>query len=91
MVTGKIREQDTVEPEMLFRGPKKIRSGCFAFLFLVPLVIFIYIKTHPLVFNESWFEHSHCIAQAYNALRIYSDQNNGSFPYSDKGYAEEKS
>ena len=30
----------------------------------------IYIKTHPLVFNESFFEHAHCIAVAGMSLKF---------------------
>jgi hypothetical protein len=30
----------------------------------VVIVVFcaFYVRTHPLVFNESFFEHAHCIA-----------------------------
>ena len=79
---------DIAKPKELTKKQKKIQLGCFAVMLVVPLVLFIYIKANPLVFNESWLEHSHCMAQVYNALRMYSDQNDGSFPYSEKGYAD---
>ncbi len=67
---------------------KKIGVGCLSIVGVFFIIIAIYVKTHPLVFNESWLEHSHCIAQVGCALRMYSGANNGYFPYSEKGYAD---
>lgn len=48
----------------------------------------IYVKTHPLVFNESFFDHAHCIAQAGSLLRIYAGDHYGQYPVSSNGYGE---
>ena len=41
----------------------------------------------PLVFNESWYSHKHCIKQWGMALKIYADDNGGKFPAHASGYA----
>jgi hypothetical protein len=75
---------------------KKKRNKIFKnifYTFIVILILFIisiviYVKTHPLVFNESFIEHAHCMSQVGLALRMYSARNNDNFPYSEKGYAD---
>ena len=32
---------------------------------------FYYVRTHPLVFNESFWDHAHCIKQAGMSLLMY--------------------
>ncbi len=46
----------------------------------------LYIKTHPLVFNESFFDHAHCIVQTGLALRFYAAEHDGKFPFDTNGY-----
>ena len=48
----------------------------------------IYVFTHPLVFNESFFGHAHCIAIAGGTLRQYSVEHGGRFPSHTNGYAD---
>jgi hypothetical protein len=48
--------------------------------------MFVYVRTHPLVFNESWLEHAHCIVIAGYGLSQYAEQHEGRFPYHAKGY-----
>jgi hypothetical protein len=79
---------DIAKPKGLTKKQKKIQLGCFVVMLIVPLVIFIFIKANPLVFNESWLEHRHCMSQVGLALRFYSTDNNDYFPYSEKGYAD---
>ena len=47
-----------------------------------------YVKLHPLVFNESLWEHAHCMPQAGMAFRTYAVDHGGRFPYSTNGYGD---
>ena len=48
----------------------------------------LYIKSHPLVFNESLWQHGHCMPQAGGALLQYAYEHDGRFPYHTNGYGE---
>jgi hypothetical protein len=48
----------------------------------------VYIRTHPLVFNESFFGHAHCMPQASGALIQYAMENYGKFPTHTNGYGD---
>ncbi|MEY2429284.1 MAG: hypothetical protein QOJ40_2169 [Verrucomicrobiota bacterium] len=59
----------------------------------IVLVVFvsscvIYIRTHPLVFNESFTEHAHCILIAGGALETYAHENGGRYPFHTNGYGD---
>ena len=47
-----------------------------------------YVKSHPLVFNESFWEHAHCMPQAGAAFRQYALDHAGQFPYHTNGYGD---
>src|ERR1051325_8375166 len=47
-----------------------------------------YVKSHPLIFNESLWEHAHCMPQAGLAFRQYAMDHHGRFPYSTSGYGD---
>jgi len=47
-----------------------------------------YVQTHPLVFNESFWEHAHCIKQVGLAFPVYAHDNDGRFPYHTNGYGD---
>lgn len=47
-----------------------------------------YVKSHPLVFNESLWEHAHCMPQAGLSFRTYALDHGGRFPYSTNGYGD---
>jgi hypothetical protein len=47
-----------------------------------------YVKSHPLVFNESLWQHAHCIPQAGLALKQYALDHQGRFPYCTNGYGD---
>jgi hypothetical protein len=47
-----------------------------------------YIKSHPLVFNESLFEHAHCMPQAGLTLLTYAEEHQGRFPFHTNGYGD---
>ncbi|MCC6819741.1 MAG: hypothetical protein V9H26_08845 [Verrucomicrobiota bacterium] len=48
----------------------------------------VYIRTHPLVFNESFFSHAHCMPQALGALNQYAVEHFGKFPTHTNGYGD---
>ncbi len=52
------------------------------------VLIIIYVKTHPLVFNESFLSHAHCIPQAGMALRMYAGDHHGQYPSHTNGYGD---
>jgi hypothetical protein len=56
-------------------------------LFVVALGVW-YVKSHPLVFNESLWEHAHCMPQASIAFRTYALDHDGRFPYHTNGYGD---
>ena len=62
------------------------RPALVVLLGVAGLFGWIYVKSHPLVFNESFFEHAHCIAQTGIAFRIYAADHQGRYPYSTNGY-----
>jgi hypothetical protein len=47
-----------------------------------------YVKAHPLAFNESLWEHAHCMPQAAGALRQYAHEHDGQFPIHTNGWAD---
>ena len=57
---------------------------------LLALVVggYLYVRMHPLVFNESFLQHAHCIACVAGALDRYASDHDGHFPSSPKGYAD---
>jgi hypothetical protein len=58
-----------------------------AAVFLVALSVY-YVKAHPLVFNESFLEHAHCIVQSGLSLGAYAADHEGRFPYHTNGYGD---
>jgi hypothetical protein len=55
---------------------------------VLALACTIYVRTHPLVFNESFFEHAHCIAGASSVLRGYALDHEGRYPTHANGYGD---
>jgi len=49
---------------------------------------FIYVRTHPLVFNESFWGHGHCIVGGGESLSTYAHDHFGRFPYHTNGYGD---
>ncbi len=56
-------------------------------LFCIAFCIY-YVKSHPLVFNESLWQHAHCMPQAASAFRLYAEENGRRFPYHTNGYGD---
>ena len=46
----------------------------------------VYVRTHPLVFNESFLTHAHCIVGGGLSLESYAEDHQGHFPFSTNGY-----
>jgi hypothetical protein len=44
--------------------------------------------THPLVFNELFWSHAHCMPQATFELISYADKHGGKFPTHAAGYGD---
>ena len=57
-------------------------------IFVTTMAVMIYVRSHPLVFNDSFFEHTHCIVQASGALSQYASDNFGRFPAHTNGYGD---
>jgi hypothetical protein len=57
-------------------------------LLLIAVGAVLYVRTHPLVFNESFWEHSHCIAQVGMALRLWANDHGGKYPTHTNGYCD---
>jgi len=47
-----------------------------------------YVQSHPLVFNESLWQHAHCMPQAASLFRLYAEENGGRFPFHANGYGD---
>lgn len=60
----------------------------FGTAFVAVMFCAFYVRTHPLVFNESFFEHAHCIRIAEGYLVQYAHEHNGHFPYHTNGYGD---
>jgi hypothetical protein len=59
-----------------------------AALVVTVLTCIVYVRTHPLVFNESFFSHAHCMPIVGLSLRFYADENSGRFPENINGYGD---
>src|ERR1700749_3071844 len=70
----------------------KSRYKILKYIAAVGLVVavsgYAYIKAHPLIFNESFFEHAHCIDIADGMMQQYAHDHGGQFPSSTDGYGD---
>jgi len=74
----------TTDPQLRKRGKLKIAS----LIAIVAVVgLFAFVKMNPLIFNESFLGHAHCIKIADAALNIYV-QEHGAFPYHTNGFGD---
>lgn len=67
---------------------KKVPVACLCAALAGIVFSIYYIKTHPLVFNESFFEHAHCILQTGMAFNNYAADHDGHFPFDTNGYGK---
>jgi hypothetical protein len=52
------------------------------------LASWLFVRSRPLVFNESFWSHAHCILGAGQSLGIYAHDHEGRFPFHTNGYAD---
>lgn len=55
---------------------------------LVSGLLIQYVHTYPLVFNESFWEHAHCIKAGALGLLSYADDHQGKLPAHPGGYGD---
>lgn len=67
---------------------RKWRLGWLAGFSLLVVAGAFYIRSLPLVFNESFWSHAHCIPQAGLGLRLYAGDHGGQFPTHTNGYGD---
>jgi hypothetical protein len=48
----------------------------------------LYVRTHPLVFNESFLDHAHCIVGTGLSMLTYAEDHGGRFPFDTNGYGD---
>jgi len=79
------------DPTRMQNSRRKL-TRFFSLGFLLILVLGIagvfYVKTHPVVFNESFFGHAHCIAAAVSTLHVYAKDHEGRFPFHTNGFGD---
>ena len=67
---------------------KKTLLICSCAAAAVAVICTIYVRAHPLVFNESFFGHAHCMKGGGIALNTYAHGHDGRFPYHTNGYGD---
>jgi hypothetical protein len=67
---------------------KKRAAFLLCIAFVVGGICTFYVRTHPLVFNESFWGHAHCIVGGGLSLRVYAGEHHGKFPYHTNGYGD---
>jgi hypothetical protein len=66
---------------------KKRRWRWFLIVVILGVVLAAaYVRANPLIFNESLWNHAHCIKIAGMELELYADANGGRFPSHPRGY-----
>jgi hypothetical protein len=75
----------TTDPKLRKRGKLKV-----ALLITIAAVVglFAFVKLNPLIFNESFLGHAHCITQAGLALRFYANEHGGHYPTHTNGFGD---
>jgi hypothetical protein len=67
---------------------KKRLIALFTAIGVAALLSSFYVKTHPLVFNDSFLAHAHCIKGGGLSLEGYASEHDGHFPFSTNGYGD---
>lgn len=68
--------------------PKSRRAVIVGVLIGLAAVCCMYVTTHPLVFNESFMGHAHCIVGGGQSLGFYAHDHSGRFPFHTNGYGD---
>jgi hypothetical protein len=71
-------------------APKLKRRLTGAFCVVAAIIAFCiyYVRSHPLVFNESFWEHAHCVKGGGLSLQEYAHEHGGRFPFHTNGYGD---
>lgn len=88
MASSKIEMENSPQGETRDSPKKKRFWGKIALAAGVAVVVLavLYVKLHPLVFNESLWSHAHCMPQTASLFYVYADKHEGAFPYHTNGY-----
>ena len=78
-------QSEANQPSIRRPQRKWFGRACIVFTLLF-FAVTIYVRTHPMVFNESFFGHAHCMPQASGALTQYALDHAGRFPEHTNGY-----
>lgn len=82
-----VSSNDPTKPNVKRRRRVSLRAVLISVVFGV-IALWVFVKMNPLIFNESFVEHAHCIVAAHSALRIYADEHGGRFPESTNGFGD---
>lgn len=74
--------------EQMSRGRRKWPVRLLIGVVVISFAFVVYIQNRPLVFNESFFGHAHCIAQAAGSLLQYAAEHQGRYPTHINGYGD---
>jgi hypothetical protein len=50
--------------------------------------IAVYVRSNPIIFNESFAGHAHCIKQSGLSLLMWAHDHGGQFPFHTNGYGD---
>jgi hypothetical protein len=67
---------------------KRRLSTSAAVLAVIVALTYCYVRKNPLVFNESFFGHAHCIKGGGLDLNVYAGEHFGRFPFHTNGYGD---
>jgi len=68
--------------------PKRRLSFFVCTIAVVAAICIYYVRTHPLVFNESFLSHAHCMVGGGLGLMGYAHEHGGQFPFHTNGYGD---
>lgn len=67
---------------------QKIGVVALSAVAVLTVTIWMFVRNNPLIFNESFLGHAHCIKQATSELLLFAHDNGGRFPSHTNGYAD---
>jgi hypothetical protein len=77
-----------VSQSLIVKLKPKLLKFSAAIVSVAVLGGYAYVKAHPLIFNESFFSHAHCIVIADTIVHGYAEEHGGRFPSSTNGYGD---
>ena len=67
---------------------QKIGVAALSAVAVLTVAIWMFVRNNPLIFNESFLGHAHCMKQATTELVMVAHDNAGRFPSHTNGYAD---